>query len=147
MNCVTALGLCLVVGAPVTKDAPKKADSPGIVGTWHCEGITANGEAEMGVAEANLHLEFTADGKFQFRRGTAVLREGTYSTDPTRGPTEMDFNTGWGDRKCPGIYKVAKDALTLCFADGGGPRPNKFESAPAARDALMTFRRAEKKKD
>jgi hypothetical protein len=84
MHWLSTLGLAIVVGAPVSKEAPKKDEAAGIVGTWHCDGSTANGEGEPGIAEANLYLEFTGDGKYQFRRGTAVLREGTYSTDSTK---------------------------------------------------------------
>jgi uncharacterized protein (TIGR03067 family) len=130
----------------VSKEAPKKDEAVGLVGTWHCDGITANGVGETGVAEAGLHLEFTADGKYQFRRGTAILREGTYTADSEKVPAEMEFKTGWGEKACPGIFRVDKEKLTVCFADGGGPRPTGFASEVGARDALMTFTLVERKK-
>ena len=143
---LTHFVVAVLVAAPGPKDPPKK-EPPTIVGEWLCESVVANGQPMVGAAAADLRIEFFKDGSYQFRNGRAVLREGKYAADSTKDPHEMEFSTGWGGKAIPGIFRVEKDGLTLCFADGGGSRPNGFVSAKGARDALMTFKRVEKKKD
>ena len=74
-----------------------------------------------------IGMEFAADGKLQFRFGP---EQGacTYTADPSKDPAELDYASDKGGRGNKAIYKVEKDMLTFCFAEGGGDRPTKFES-------------------
>jgi uncharacterized protein (TIGR03067 family) len=151
MSWLPMLGLALTVAAPGVKDPPKKAGAPSIVGEWACDsGVRGGMEFPAGVA-TDMVLEFGADGKFRVRVGAAGAggtKEGTYTTKPAKEVTEIDMITGVGDT-APGIFKIEKDKLTLCFDDRGAAaeRPTAFESPAGSRVMLMTFKRVEKKKE
>jgi uncharacterized protein (TIGR03067 family) len=147
MNWLPALGLAVAVGAPITKEAPKKAEPPPIVGEWTCVAFVGGGRIATPdeVKELQFRLEFTADGKFRHNWGPRS-EQGTYTIDPAKEPAHVDYSVP-GKVGNQGIYKVDKDMLTLCAAEGGGPRPDKFESPAGTRIMLLTFQRVEKKKD
>ena len=142
------LGLTLTVGAPGVKDPPKKVEVPAIVGEWECVELVGGGRKASAAELADLgaRFEFLADGKFKSRFG-GEARDGTYATGPTKDPAEVDFQWNGNQTKKGGIYKVDKDGLTLCYAEGKGDRPAKFESPAGTRIFLMTFKRIEKKKE
>jgi uncharacterized protein (TIGR03067 family) len=146
MNWLPALALALMVGAPGPKEAPKKADSPSIVGEWECVELVGGGRKADAKEASQCHYEFTADGKFRVNWGGQNI-EGTYTTDAKKDPAEIDCATGNAAKKNLGIFKVEKDTLIHCFADGGGDRPTKFESPAGTRILLLTFKRVEKKKE
>ncbi len=148
MNWFPIVGLALAVGAPGVKDPPKKADVPAIVGEWEATELVAGGRllTPAQLAEVKCGFEFTADGKVKARlRGET--REGTYTTAPGKEPAELDFLTGKAQEPKQAIFRIDKGALTICFVDGKGARPTKFESTAGTRTLLVTFKRAEKKKD
>ena len=136
-----------MLGAPIPKEAPKKAAPPAIVGEWQCEGIIAGGRAAPGAVAAQIVFEFTADGKFRGREAGRQYPEGTYSVAPAKDPPEADYKAGGIAAENKAIYKVEKDVLTFCFTEGGGPRPAAFDSPLGSRVLLLTFKRVEKKKD
>jgi uncharacterized protein (TIGR03067 family) len=146
MNWLPAFGVAFALAAPGPKDAPKKAEPPPIVGEWKCGQFIGGGrvatEAELKQIQGGY--VFTAEGKFQGRFGPETF-EGTYTTDPAKDPPEIDCVSGKAAKSKGGIYKVEKDALTLCVAEGDGARPTKFESPAGTRILLMTFKRAGKK--
>jgi uncharacterized protein (TIGR03067 family) len=146
MNWLPALGLALVVGAPIPKEAPKKAEAPSIAGEWACIKFVAGGQEFPRDMLPTVIFEFTSDGKFRVREGD-MLTDGTYSADETKNPAEIEYGTDKVAKRNKGIYKVEKDTLTFCFAEGGGERPTKFESPAGKRVLLMTFSRVQKKKD
>jgi len=146
MNWLPALGLALAVGAPAPKEAPKKAEPPSIVGEWECVECTAGGRTASAEELDDLQCgyKFTADGKFQSRWGKQVF-EGTYTTDSAKDPAQMDCVSDKTGKVGQLIYKVEKDKLTICGAEGGRDRPTKFESPAGTRIMLLTFKRVEKK--
>ena len=91
-----------------------------------------------------MQAQFTADGKFRGRFGPETS-EGTYTTDPAKDPAQIDCVSGKAAKSKGGIFKVEKDTLTLCFAEGDAARPTKFESPAGTRIMLLTFKRVEKK--
>jgi uncharacterized protein (TIGR03067 family) len=134
----------LVLAAPATKDPPKKAEPPSVVGEWAVE-ETVRGGKVMPVADSE-GFEFAADGTYQIRFQGRALKSGTYQTAPGKDATAIDlkFQT---DKIAPGIFKIEKDRLTLCIDDAGGGavRPAGFESPAGSWVVLMTLKRVEKK--
>src|SRR5215213_705958 len=128
MNWLPALGLALAVGAPGPKEAPKKAEPPSLVGEWECVEFIGGGRMAMAneVAQIGIKIEFTADGKFRGREGKREYADGKYTTDPTKDPAEVNYAAGGIPKENKGIYKVEKDTLTMCVAEGGGARPTTF---------------------
>ena len=148
MNWLPVVGLALVVTAPGVKDPPKKAEVPAIVGEWECIELIARGRKLTAAELATLGCgyEFMADGKVRSRFG-GDPKDGTYTTAPAKDPAEVDFQWAKNQTTKGGIYKIDKDSLTLCYTEGKGERPAKFESPAGSRIMLMTFKRVEKKKE
>jgi uncharacterized protein (TIGR03067 family) len=142
----------LAIGAPGSKDAPKKAESPSIVGEWECVEFIGGGRVatEKELAQFQLGIEFKNDGTCRFREGTPKgprFKDGKYTTDATKDPAHIDFSTDKGTNVGKRIYKIEKDLLVLCGSEGAGERPTKFESPADTRIMLVTFRRVEKRKE
>jgi uncharacterized protein (TIGR03067 family) len=148
MSCFPILVLALAVGAPGVKDLPKKAEVPAIVGEWEAIEFVVGGRlltpAEL--AGVNCGFEFTTNGKVKSRFG-GETKDGTYTTGPGKDPAELDFLTGKAQAPKQAIYRLDEDRLTVCFVDGKGDRPTKFESPAGTRTLLVTFKRVEKKKE
>lgn len=146
MNWLPAFALALAVAAP-TKDDPKKQAAPTIVGEWTCIKFVGDGLERTEINELKeIGFEFTADGKFRGRFGNERFA-GTYTIEPAKDPAEIDLKHEGKDKKGLGLFKIEKDTLTLCFAEGGKDRPAKLASPAGTRIMLMTFTRVEKKKD
>lgn len=143
MNAVL-IGLALAVGAPATKEAPKK-DAPSIVGEWIPTNAVRGGKPDN--PPAGTSITFLADGKVIFKEGKRdKAEEGTYKIDSKKDPAEIDLVPPAAEKgpNIVGIYKLEKDTLTICIAMGGD-RPKKFESPEGAQVMLITMER--KKKD
>jgi uncharacterized protein (TIGR03067 family) len=146
MNWFPVLGVALVVGAPVPKEAPKKADGASIVGEWVCTKCVADGREFPEEVLKSIQLAFTADGKFQFTFGPDQ-GGGAYTADPAKDPPEVDFQSDKTGKGNKGIYKADKESMTFCFKEGGGDRPTKFESPAGTRMLLLTLARKKADKD
>jgi hypothetical protein len=69
-----------------------------------------------------------------------------FSTDTAKDPAVLEI-TDSKKRTKKMIYKVEKDTLVVCWADGDRECPTKFESPAGMRIVMLTFSRGEKKKD
>jgi len=149
MNSFLALGVAFTLLAPAPKDAPKKAP-PAIVGEWECVEFTGGGRTATPIEMKEIGYigyEFTAEGKFRMRKRDEVTSEGTYNFDSSKDPAELNVIVAKNGRFAASIYKVEKDTLILCSAEGGKDRPTKFESPAGTRIILMKLKRVEKKKE
>jgi uncharacterized protein (TIGR03067 family) len=146
MNWSPVLALAFAVGAPVPKEAPKKAEPPAIVGEWFCTKIAAGGKEFPEEGIASIRLTFTADGKLSFKFGDEI-GDCTYTTDTSKDPAHVDYSSAKTAKGNKGIFKVDKDTLTFCFTEGGGERPTKFESPAGSRILLLTLARKKADKD
>ncbi|HEX3151622.1 MAG TPA: TIGR03067 domain-containing protein [Gemmataceae bacterium] len=144
MNAVAVLGLALSLAAPMPKEAPKKAEPPAIVGEWECVQFIGGGQMFPVDVAKTIRMEYTADGKLRGDFGPEKV-DAKYTTDLKKDPAEVE--QGVDGKMNHGIFKADKDMLVLCFAEGGGERPKKFESATGTRVLLLTFKRTEKKKE
>jgi uncharacterized protein (TIGR03067 family) len=144
MNSVV-LALALVVTAPGPKDPPKK-EPRSIVGEWACTECVAGGQAATKDELSEIKLEFGSDGTFRFEFGPQRAT-GTYTSDRTKDPAELDYVNDRISKGNQAIFKIEKDTLTICLAEGGRARPNAFVSPPGSRLVLMTMKRVEKKKE
>lgn len=115
--------------AVAPKDPPKP--DPKLVGRWKVERAFA-GETET-TEKDPVEYEFTADGKWVFRRGgkDSVSGPGKFTTDPKAAPAQIDLVYELADFKerleLKGIYKLDGDTLTVRTAERGGDRPAAFD--------------------
>lgn len=146
MNLLPILGLAVALGAPASKEPAKdKATSP-IVGEWTCTKLVAGGQEFPDPKErGEVGAEFMADGKFRLRFGEEI--DGTYKTDTAKDPAKLEMIDSKKKLTKQMIYKVEKNTLLICWAEGDRDCPTKFESAAGTRVVLMTFSRVEKKKE
>jgi uncharacterized protein (TIGR03067 family) len=140
----TCLGLAIVVGAPGIKDV-KKPEPPSVVGEYVLESRTQGGKPIGGKSQHDT-IELTADGGFNFKKDKEVIAGGTFKVDPAKNPSEFDLSLVEGQKPMPGIYKIEKDTLTICYSLDG-TRPTKFESPVASQISVWTLKRVAAKKD
>ena len=111
------IGIALILGAPGTKDPPKK-DAPSLVGEWSPTSALRGGKPDL--PPPGTSITFTADGKVLLKEGKRDKAEdGTYTIDAKKDPAEIDIVPSKGEEgKVIGIYKFDKDSLILCIAMG-----------------------------
>jgi uncharacterized protein (TIGR03067 family) len=145
MYTTVLVALAVTVAAPAPKEAPKKKETPGIVGVWTLDKAEAAGMALPVGALGDLTLTFSEDGTMVARKGGQETAEnGRYSHDPKKSPAEIDFvenRAGAKEMTVHGIYKIDGEMLTICMAPMGA-RPTKFESPAGGQVILFTFKRA-----
>jgi uncharacterized protein (TIGR03067 family) len=136
---MTRLIAFALLAVPLLAD-DKKPANPDLNGKWEVASATYDGNEQK--ATAGARLEF-ADGEFQTLKNGKVVRTIKFTVDPKESPKRINMVNDKGDA-APGIYKVDKDELTLCYRDYGdsasGP-PEKFESKPGGRMYLIVLKR------
>jgi uncharacterized protein (TIGR03067 family) len=129
------LGLC-VPPAQTVRDG-KAAWKDGWEGPWTGVVLITSGR-KFPEEEAQL-LRLTFRGGRVTRSFLGNSEEGTFTIDPSKQPKQFELQMAAGQPR-PGIYKLEKDTLTLCFSQGGR-RPMKFEAPPGTRNVLLVLKR------
>lgn len=125
--------------APEKKDEKKEAekkeadkqetDDP--EGTWTSSSITDRGKQVRAVAGYESIVSLKKDGTYTETIHNQVVEEGTYKTNPSKSPKEIDMEVTKGPdkgKKKLGIYELKGDTLKLTVALAGEKeRPAKFE--------------------
>lgn len=114
-----------------------------IEGNWACETAVVNGKALSESTVALLRLRLTGE-RYVTEKGSAVLFDSTYTTDPSRNPKHINIVGTEGDLKgkeALGIYSLAGDALRICYTMPGKPRPTAFESVAGSEAYFIVWKR------
>jgi uncharacterized protein (TIGR03067 family) len=139
MNPAAIFAVVLPLAAPGLKDTP---NDQGLVGEWEMVRSAASGWVD----EGKVQFIFTADGKWtSIRDGKQWdIAKTAYVLDPKAHPPTIDMihTLGAGDSATfKGIYKLNGDALTICSANPGHPRPTTFEAPAKTTVKIMVLRR------
>jgi len=116
-----------------------KSDLEKIQGKWRPVEVIANGERleEEEVAPIQLQVK-GSDYTVQTKDGKDG---GTFQLDDKQAPKQIDHTTKKG-QYVPAIYEFSKDgSLRVCYALGGGQRPQEFKTQPDSGHVLAVFRR------
>jgi uncharacterized protein (TIGR03067 family) len=139
------VGLALVLGAPGTKEPPKKDVS--IVGEWILEKMLI-GEIDVSPPkDKESRFVFSNDGKLNITETGQKPETDEYKLDLKKNPAQIDILPAADskDASLIGIFKIDGDVLTICCAEGTkNTRPTKFESTKETKAMLMTFKRVKK---
>ena len=134
-----ALIFVLATGSALAQnpDEAVKKDQALLKGTWQLASI----ETEQGKKDdvPGTNIIFTGDKVIQFVKEGETAK-GTYTINPAGKPKELNFTVEGKDVTVLGIYRVDKDMLTICFADGPNRgRPKEF--AGKDRQVVMSLKR------
>ena len=124
MKSVLAATVALVffaAAAAQDNDAAIKKEKEQIKGAWKVESVESQEGKQDDANEATL--TFAAD-KLEFKKGNE-LKKGTFTLNPLGQPKEIDIKAD--DKEMLGIYKLDKDALTICICpESNQARPSEF---------------------
>src|SRR5713101_1437264 len=95
-------------------DSHRKAVMDNLEGNWTCASAVVNGKPLPETTVQFLRLTLTRE-RYLTRKGTEVLFDSTYTTDPAQTPKQIDIVGTEGELKgknAQGIYSLAGDTLT-----------------------------------
>jgi uncharacterized protein (TIGR03067 family) len=124
---------------PSDPEKPQKAE-PGVVGVWI-------EHRDNGVAEGDLTITFTPDGKIKYDDGRRV-EYGSYKLNAKKEPPEIDVvtparaNPANDKPALIGIYRIEGPALTMYLAED--KRPTKYEAPDGSGVMRWVLERAKK---
>jgi uncharacterized protein (TIGR03067 family) len=105
--------------------------------------MTQDGKENSGEEVQLIQLTFKGDKvTFSvFGKG----HDGDLKVDDSKDPKQIDLTLD--GRPQLGIYRVAKDTLTLCLREGGGERPTAFAAGKRSNTVLLVLKRGAAKLD
>ena len=145
MKLLTAV-LLTAYFAPLTFAEDKKP-TKALQGEWKVVSFT--------VTAMDLPKEETDKMKVTVKDGILTLKSAkteksldiTLTLDPKAKPATVDLTwvEGGQEATVPGIYKVEKDKLTICYEhNSAGKRPKEFKSDDGGRTVLLVLERVKK---
>jgi uncharacterized protein (TIGR03067 family) len=114
------------------------ATRPTLAGQWAPQSAELGGQVFPVATFGGATLLLTAD-TYEFAGD-----KGTYATVSTSPPAGMDIRGREGPnagRTIQAIYRLAGDALTVCYQLGPGARPSDFTSAGGSQVLLVRYQR------
>lgn len=137
LACVTLLLTAVLAGGPPQDERVELAK---IQGTWHVAVAEENGDRLPKERRENARLTIVGS-RFKLEDGKTTL-EGSFNVggkDPMTFDAfaELAANETVG---VPGIYKIDKDTVTLCFSRAK-KRPTEFKTLPGQNAVLLVLRR------
>jgi uncharacterized protein (TIGR03067 family) len=139
-----AVALALLVGNTDGGEAKKKSK---LEGTWKPVSVIKNGKDEPDKKDHSLTF---AGDTFTIKEGDKVEIQGTFKTDKSKKPREIDMTVNEGPEKIKGkvlkgIYEQKGDTLRWCFTiDVDGARPAAFEAPEGSTLMFITLKREKK---
>lgn len=135
--------LALWLAPPV--DDPTAADLECHRGTWAV--VRSVRDGMEGPAEVVRSITRVVEGdRIVWKRDGEPFAATRFTIDPEADPKAIDLIPEGGPHRgerVEGIYKFEDDALILCVADPGQPRPSAFEAGPGSGASLYVLRRVE----
>src|SRR5262249_53298204 len=126
-------------GASGADPAKTKAELARLKGSWT---VIAAEKGSMKIPEEFLKaIKVRFDGDKLKMEILGEIKEGTFRVDPTKTPATIDMTVE--GKTSLGIYQLDKDALKLCAAEPGEPRPKEFKASDD-KQLLATLKRGEK---
>ncbi len=111
-------------------------------GTWLAVAAERDGKS---AADAVGHTLTFSSGKFAIQRDGKTLYAGTYTADPNKKPSQIDFRNTTGGLKGTwrGIYEITGDTLKTCdnAPNMSKPRPTVFSAPAGSGHISIVFRR------
>jgi uncharacterized protein (TIGR03067 family) len=139
-----AAALILLIACAVSAEEKKPTDA--LQGEWKVVSLTVTtmdvpkdetDKMKAAVKDDTLTLTFKTDKSLDI----------TMKLDPKAKPAKIDLTWSEGGKEVsvPGIYKIEKDTLTICYEHNVvGKRPKEFKSEDGGRTVLIVLERAKK---
>ena len=146
MNRLAVIALfVLATGGPArVEDEPKKA-AEAFKGEWK---VTTFQAAGIELPEDDLKKsKLSVDAEKMTLSGSGKDKVFEFSLDPKAKPSTIDLRTTEGGMEIllPGIYKLEKDQLSICFEfNVAGKRPKEFKSEEKTPTILLVMEKVKK---
>jgi uncharacterized protein (TIGR03067 family) len=128
-------------------DEAKETQSERPTGIWQLESEIDDGESLPAVSVRTTKLIFE-DKKLTFQfAGEKVIADVEFDTDRKPPRLAWTYRAPQAGKKQRAIYRLAKDALTICFHRDGKEPPKEFAAEKESGRMLMVFRRWDKAPD
>ena len=125
-----------------------KKNTGSIAGTWRPQRSIGDGLPTTRNDLRDVTLTF-ANSRCEVRRGEALIRRGSYSTDPTQSPKTIDVCFTESDvpelidATLRGIYEVKAENLRICYGPPGGVRARSFSGEKGTGQYLAEYQRSD----
>jgi uncharacterized protein (TIGR03067 family) len=140
----------LLVGAYAPAPDPERtrsgpADLKRMQGNWTVVRMEYGGKARPAAETAQFRAVIKGNVITAIRDGRPDGGDVTFTLDAKKKPRQITLKPRLDgmNKEIPGIYKLDKDTLTICFSRGGEvARPRTFSTKENMGHALIVFKRA-----
>jgi uncharacterized protein (TIGR03067 family) len=147
---VLALFFGARTGAGDDKDEAAMKELKALEGNWQLVRQEERGSLTPKIVVARLRIVIEGNQMSWYIGNPAPNQTADLKVDPTKDPKTIDAEITRGsakDKIMPGIYKLTKDTLEICWGEPGNEkRPTKFTSRPSVGSGNV-FTRYEREKD
>jgi uncharacterized protein (TIGR03067 family) len=139
---MTVLLLAIALGLAAA-DAPEDAtgkDLERMQGNWMADSVSANG-IKWGEDESQALFRTVKEDAYTVARYSKQLSAGTFTIDATQSPKTIDSTPRGAAAGQPvlGIYEFDGEALRICNAQPGKPRPKDFKARIGSNHTLILW--------